>query len=344
VDNEPYQSIYDPINPIKLENLQPGTHTLRVFAVRPWHESFKNEEAYAQTTFHIFTKTGDNLPDPHLPLLTYSSPQGSYGAEPIMIDFYLTNAPLHLVAQENPEISDWRIRATINGESFLLDNWQTVYLKGFEKGENWIKLEFLDGGGNLLKNAFNSTVRVINYQPQGGDSLSQLMRGELSLERAKAAVIPNYQAPPAVETIPTPEPAPAVAGESQPEETRETPGVEPLLGGELPQTTENSAQESQGQGETTDNSLSKPEAETSSSEVIVVPPDESQPALEPEEATTPEPAVETSEDISLETAESLGDIFEDEGTSLDSGIVSVPETPVKSQPKWLKNFWHRFQN
>jgi hypothetical protein len=70
-------------------------------------------------------------------VLTYSRPTGSYGAEPIMLDFYLTNAPLHLVAQENPddEIADWRIRVTVNGESFVLDRWQPVYLKGFKPGK-----------------------------------------------------------------------------------------------------------------------------------------------------------------------------------------------------------------
>jgi len=39
--------------------------------------------------------------------------------------------PLHLVAQDNPndDIADWRIRCTINGNSFVLDRWEPVYLK-----------------------------------------------------------------------------------------------------------------------------------------------------------------------------------------------------------------------
>jgi hypothetical protein len=137
LDNQPYQAVYDLDKPLVFEDLPPGTHTLRVFRLPPWHESFKNEGAYAQTTFHIFTKTTDNNPDPALPLLTYSRPTGSYGAEPIMLDFYLTNAPLHLVAQESADddIADWRIRVTANGQSFVLDRWQPVYLKGFKRGK-----------------------------------------------------------------------------------------------------------------------------------------------------------------------------------------------------------------
>ncbi len=213
LDNQPYIPVYDLDQPLVFEDLSPGTHTLRVFASRPWHESFKNEGAYAQTTFHLFTKSADNNPNPSLPLLTYSRPQGNYGAEPIMLDFYLTNAPLHLVAQENSEddIADWRIRITINGETFVLDRWQPIYLKGFKPGKNWVHLEFLDEEGNPVNNAFNNTVRLLDYQPKGNDTLAQLMRGELSTEAARGIVDPNYKAPPAPapEVKPAPIPLPA---------------------------------------------------------------------------------------------------------------------------------------
>lgn len=194
VDDQPYQAIYSTENSIELKDLSPGTHTIRVFASRPWHESFKNEGAYAQTTFHVFTPTEDNNPSPDLPLLTYSRPQGVYSAEPIMLDFYLTNAPLHVVANENPDddIADWRIRVTINGESFLLDTWQPIYLTGFNKGQNWVKLEFIDDNGNVIKNAFNSTVRVIDFQPKVKDTLAKLVTNKISLTKAKAITVKDY--------------------------------------------------------------------------------------------------------------------------------------------------------
>lgn len=213
LDNSTYQAVYDLNKPLVLENLEPGTHTIRAFASRPWHESFKNEGAYTQVSFHVFTKTQENSPNPSLPLLTYSRPQSTYGAEPIMLDFYLTNAPLHLVAQENPEddIADWRIRCTVNGKSFLLDRWQPVYLKGFKPGKNWVQLEFLDEQGNPINNVFNNTARVITYEPNGKDTLSRLTRGELAAAEAQAIVDPNY-AP--QEPIPTPTPSPE--GKAQP--------------------------------------------------------------------------------------------------------------------------------
>ena len=99
LDNEPYRAIYDINQAIALEDLDPGTHTLRAFPVRPWHESYKNDGAYAQVTFHVLTKTDSNNPDSDAPLLTYSRPKGDYGSEPILLDYYLTNAPLHIAAE-----------------------------------------------------------------------------------------------------------------------------------------------------------------------------------------------------------------------------------------------------
>jgi hypothetical protein len=227
LDNQPYRAVYNPDEPLTFSDLAPGTHSLRVFASRPWHESFKNEGAYAQTTFHVYTKTPDNAPDPNQPLLTYSRPQGEYGAEPVMLDFYLTNVPLHLIAQERPDdnVKDWKIRCTVNGESFIFDEWQPIYLKGLQPGKNWVQLELLDEAGNPFPNVFNNTVRVITYSPNGTDTLSKLVRGELSAEDARGIVDPNY-VPPVPEPEPTPEeitPSPELEVTPSPTPTPSTP-------------------------------------------------------------------------------------------------------------------------
>uniref|UniRef100_A0ACD5GUE5 Uncharacterized protein n=1 Tax=Desertifilum tharense IPPAS B-1220 TaxID=1781255 RepID=A0ACD5GUE5_9CYAN len=209
LDNQPYKAVYDTSQPLVFEDLSPGTHTIRAFASRPWHESFKNEGAYAQTTFHIFARTQDNDPELKKPLLTYSRPVGTYGAEPILLDYYLTNAPLHLVAQEKPndDILDWKIRATVNGESFIIDQWQPLYLKGFKPGKNWVELELLDEFGNPIENEFNNTVRLITYEPRGKDTLAKLTRGELSTSEVRSIVDRSYTAPPSP-VVPTPVPTP----------------------------------------------------------------------------------------------------------------------------------------
>ncbi|MGF1519850.1 MAG: hypothetical protein ACFCVB_18890 [Nodosilinea sp.] len=244
LDNEPYRAVYDLSEPITFENLAPGTHTLRVFASRPWHESFKNQGAFDQRTFHVVAPTPQNELDANAPLLTYSRPQSTYGAEPIMLDFYLTNAPLHMSAQAeaNDDLHDWRIRCTVNDQSFVFDQWQPIWLKGFKPGRNWVQLELIDEAGNPIDNRFNNTVRIIDYQPGGTDSLSRLVRGELDIQDIAGIIDPTYvpPAPPEPEAEPeaepeTPQPENAVpeAPEPQPAETEgteaqpEPPSAEP---------------------------------------------------------------------------------------------------------------------
>jgi hypothetical protein len=230
LDKQTYQGVYDLTQPLVFKNLTAGTHSLRVFASRPWHESFKNEGAYAQTTFHVLTKTAENNPNPQQPLLTYSRPTGIYSAEPIMLDYYLSNAPSHLVGKEsNSGLPDWRIRATVNGQQFILDRWAPIYLEGFKLGKNWVKLELVDDRGNPIPNVYNDTVSIVTYDPQSKDTLAKLVRGELNPTLAMSLVDPNYQAPLPTPTpvitppTPTPTPAPTPIIEPAPSAVKSTP-------------------------------------------------------------------------------------------------------------------------
>ncbi|KPQ34407.1 MAG: hypothetical protein HLUCCA11_14995 [Phormidesmis priestleyi Ana] len=235
LDDQPARSIYSLDEPIEFSDLSPGTHTLRAIAVKPWGESFKNEAAYAQTTFHILADTGANAPDPNQPQLAYIQPQGTYGAQPILLDFYLLNAPLHDLAQSDPTLTDWKIRCQINGESFIFDQWQPIYLKGFKPGQNWVQITLIDEQGEPIKNAFNSTVRLINYDPEQRDTLAQLTRSELSIEAVGQIVDPSYEPPVEVPEVPevpevapekTPEKTPEEASEKTPEEVPEATDTE----------------------------------------------------------------------------------------------------------------------
>ncbi|BAZ29435.1 hypothetical protein NIES4074_18810 [Cylindrospermum sp. NIES-4074] len=320
LDNQPYIAVYDLNQPLVLPDLAPGTHTLRVFASRPWHESFKNDGAYAQTTFHIFTKTDDNNPDPSLPLLTYSRPKDNYGAEPILLDFYLTNAPLHLVAEDNPqdEVSDWRIRCTINGESFILDRWQAVYLKGFKPGKNWVKLEFLDNQGNPVKNVFNSTVRLITYEPKGKDTLSRIIRGELKADEVRGIVDPNYttKIPPAE---PTPTPTVEQAPTPQPEiEEQPVPEIEVP---EIPKTpTVEKVPEVQPEVE------KQPVPEIEVPEIPKTPTVEKVPEVQPEVEKQPVPEIEVPETPKTPTVEKVPEV-QPEVEKQPVPEIEVPEIP-----------------
>lgn len=74
LDNQPYEAYYHLDQPFELRNVAPGRHTLRVFASRPWHESYKNEGSFQMVTFEVrgggdpaqptTTNSGQRMADP----------------------------------------------------------------------------------------------------------------------------------------------------------------------------------------------------------------------------------------------------------------------------------------
>ena len=95
------------------------------------------------------------------PLLTYSRPKGEYkdaDADPIMIDFWLSNAKLQ------GDGGTFRVRYSIDGgDAKFLDKWEPIWLSGWINGKHQVKLELVDKDGNLVNNGgYNSTTREIN--------------------------------------------------------------------------------------------------------------------------------------------------------------------------------------
>src|SRR5712692_11179684 len=53
LDNQPYEAYYELDQPFELRNVAEGKHILRVFASRPWHESYKNEGCFQMVEFTV---------------------------------------------------------------------------------------------------------------------------------------------------------------------------------------------------------------------------------------------------------------------------------------------------
>jgi hypothetical protein len=53
LDNQPYEAYYNLDQPFELRNVVAGKHTIRVFASRPWHESYKNDGSFQMVTFTV---------------------------------------------------------------------------------------------------------------------------------------------------------------------------------------------------------------------------------------------------------------------------------------------------
>ncbi|MEL7507138.1 MAG: hypothetical protein AAFN42_07370 [Cyanobacteria bacterium J06554_1] len=367
LDNQPYGSVYDLTQPIVLENLSPGTHTIRAYAVRPWDESFKNEGSYAQVTFHIFAQTGENSPKDAQPLLTYGAPLGVYGAEPVLLDFYLLNAPLHQVAEGNAAISDWRVRYTVNGESLILKDWESIYIRGLKPGQNWVQLTLVDEMGEPLEGVFNNTVRLINYDPKLDDSLAKIVRGDVTLAEIGGIVDPDYEPeipePPIEDSsdepdLETGQPAPEVQPEEVPQtevpKSAEVPKSEVTAPEPLDETSEvlggldGDAPDAESDAE----SGAEFEESAVNSDLPTEPPSALEPSLSEgtagletpavlEETVTPvdaQAAVQVSEDKDAETASEPGLTLEvDSSVDLefaDSELMSEPieDTPITAEP------------
>ncbi|MGR3274021.1 hypothetical protein ACSYAD_02815 [Acaryochloris marina NIES-2412] len=224
LDNQPAQEVYDLNQPLVFKDLAPGTHTIRAVATRPWSESFKNSSAFAQTTFHVFTKTEENNPSTDEPLLTYGQPQGVFGTDTVLIDFFLSN-----VLEKDSNSRNWQAQISVNGSKFHIDEWQPFYVQGLKPGKNWVQMQLMDRQGHKIENAFNNTIRIVELTENGNDTLSQIIRGDLSALDAGGIVDPNYKRPqPPVKPAPSPAPVLIPAPEAAKPSKTETPKSEPV--------------------------------------------------------------------------------------------------------------------
>ncbi len=157
LNNEPYTAHYEP--GFEME-LQPGHYVALSFISRSYHESLKHYGAYNLRQFTV-GPTDQDLQEADLdaPHMFYSRPKGTYtgsDTERVLLDFYLVNTDL--AADGN------KVRATINGTEFLLDQWKPMFIEGMPMGENTIKLELLDNQGNSVPGPFNTVERTITLQ------------------------------------------------------------------------------------------------------------------------------------------------------------------------------------
>ncbi len=199
---------------ITMRPLQPGSHRLVVYAARPWGEGVKIPGAATQIRLHRAAANPLALAAPSSPQLIAVSPMGEAAAPPLLLDWLLINAPLQNLRQGD---TSWRLRVSVNGESFLVDQQTPLWLKGWRPGSNAIQLELLDGTGEPLNPPFNSLVSEVTLRP--GSAAPRWQGGQLdAVELAQLL----GEAPP-----PEPEPEPQTEPQTEPETETETETAEP---------------------------------------------------------------------------------------------------------------------
>ena len=142
--------------------LSPGSHRVTVVAARPWGEAVKSPGAMAQIVVHRTAANPLSLPPAGSPQLLPVSPAATAAAEPLLLDWLLVDAPLQHLREDDGR---WRLRVTVNGDSFLVDRQTPLWLRGWRRGANAVQLELLDGRGEPLNPPFNSLVQEVRLDP-----------------------------------------------------------------------------------------------------------------------------------------------------------------------------------
>ena len=154
-NNEPYHAHYGTDFNMALED---GHYVALSFLSRSYHLSVKNPEAYVLRQFTVGDAEAQevDLSGAHM---FYSRPKGEYSGtdtENLLLDFYLVNTELSETGN--------KVRATINGEEFMITSWEPYAIQGLPMGEVTIKLELLDAEGNLIEGPFNSVERTVTLK------------------------------------------------------------------------------------------------------------------------------------------------------------------------------------
>ncbi len=206
---------------VTMPPLTPGSHRLTVYAAWPWGEAVKDPGAWRQIRIHRVAANPLSLPSPGSPQLLGVSPSEPAAVEPVLVDWLLIDTPLQNLRADD---ASWRLRISVNGDSFLVDRQTPLWLKGWRAGSNALQLELVDPRGEPLNPPFNSLVREVRL---GADAIrppwlgSQLAASELA--RLLGEAPPDREPEPEQERAKDAEPA-----TGEPEGKAAAPGVQGL--------------------------------------------------------------------------------------------------------------------
>lgn len=155
INNGPYSAHYEPKFKKKME---PGNYTILAFLSRSYHESVKNQNAFItkQLTVGDVEPVNVDFSDQHM---FYSRPKGTYSGndtKKLLLDFYLLNNTLSKDGN--------KVKATINGKEFIIDEWVPYYIENAPLGELTVSLELIDKDGNYVAGPFNKVTRKVTLE------------------------------------------------------------------------------------------------------------------------------------------------------------------------------------
>ena len=189
---------------VRIDDLEAGSHRFSAWAAYPWGEAIQSPGASIQGRVHLWQKLQGTQPDRDAPWLVPVPPAGEQGLQPLMVDWLLWNAPLQNLREGDGR---WRLRISIDGDSFLVDHQEALWLKGSNgTSSHDIQMELLNGLGEPITPVFNNQLVHLKAPsgPKPGWMRSRLNESQL----ARLSGSPEPKMP---ETVEQPKGAPQKA-------------------------------------------------------------------------------------------------------------------------------------
>jgi hypothetical protein len=150
LDNRRSVWVYDLSQPVVFDDVQPGGHLLRVFAVGGDGVMRRDREAFIMGIFYVGTKSRGLAPGDGEPVLTASSPRGVYAGEAsrqVLFDYDVHNAAL--------SFDGYRVRFTINDIQNITAEPGPLILTRLVRGTNRLVAEIIDASGQRAPGSYS---------------------------------------------------------------------------------------------------------------------------------------------------------------------------------------------
>ena len=160
---------------LSLTGLEAGSHRYSAWAAYPWGEAVKSPGAALQGRFHLWQKLDGTQPTSEDPWLVPVSSADGQSQQQLLLDWLIWNAPLQNLREGDGR---WRVRISINGDSFLMDRQEPLWIRHKAEGRGTdIQMELVNGLGEPLQPVFNNSLL---HLPDPGNGSPAWLRSNLS--------------------------------------------------------------------------------------------------------------------------------------------------------------------
>ena len=207
---------------VRIDDLEAGSHRFSAWAAYPWGEAVQAPGASIHGRVHLWQKLQGTQPDRDAPWLVPVSPAGEQGLQPLLVDWLIWNAPLQNLREGDGR---WRLRISIDGDSFLVDHQEALWLKGSNgSGSHDIQMELLNGLGEPITPVFNN--QLIHLKAASGAKPGWMRSRLTNSQLARLSGSPEPEVLEVVESSPEPPQKTEEKQQEQIEQPRDLPQAE----------------------------------------------------------------------------------------------------------------------